>query len=104
MHHGLGMAVQIDKSSNINLINNTIWDFTKYAINVSASNNINIVGNRISVVQDRFLNEPASSQTQPAGIVGCINSDCKNLRLLRNTVSSVSYAGFIASAHECGES
>ena len=61
MHHGLGMAVNIDTSSNVNLINNTIWDFTKYAINVSASNNINVVGNRISVVQDRYLNEPASS-------------------------------------------
>jgi hypothetical protein len=50
MHHGLGLAVQIETSQNINIVNCSIWDFTKYAVNVSASSNVNIVGNRISVI------------------------------------------------------
>ena len=104
MHHGLGLAFQIDSCQNVNLVNNTVWDFTKYAVNVSNSQNINIIGNSISVIQDRFLNEGASSQVQPAGIVGCINSDCNNLRVLNNVISSVSYAGYITAGHECGES
>ena len=61
LHHGLGIAVQIDNSQNINLINNTIWNFAKYGVNISTSSNINIIGNQISVIQDNFINEPASS-------------------------------------------
>jgi hypothetical protein len=61
IHHGLGIAVQIDNSQNINFINNTIWDFAKYGMNISTSSNVNIIGNQISVIQDDFINEPASS-------------------------------------------
>ena len=104
LHHGLGIAVQIDNSQNINLINNTIWNFAKYGVNISTSSNINIIGNQISVIQDDLINEPPSSMVQPAGIVGCIKSDCTNLRVQRNVISGVSYAGFITAGHECGES
>ena len=104
MHHGLGIAVQIDNCQNINFINNTVWDFAKYGVNISTSTNVNIIGNQLSVIQDNFINEKASSMVQPAGIVGCIKSDCNNLRVIRNEISGVSYAGFITAGHECGES
>lgn len=41
---------------------------------------------------------------QPAGLVGCIQSSCQQLSITGNTVAGVSYAGFIAPTHECGQS
>lgn len=59
------------------LLNNTIFDFGKYGINISHSTNVQIFGNSISAISDTFVNEAVTSEIQPAGIVGCVNSDCQ---------------------------
>jgi hypothetical protein len=42
IHHGLGMAVDVEFSENVILQNNNFYDFQKYGINVMSSKNITV--------------------------------------------------------------
>ena len=104
LHHGEGVAVHLETSRNIRLVNNTIFDFGKYGINISSSTNLTIDSNHISSIKDFQIGESPLSEKQPAGILGCIESDCTGVSIINNFVSGVSYAGYIAVGHECGAS
>ncbi len=54
--------------------------------------------NEAAPTKDTDLFDPS------AGLVGCVNSDCLNLRILDNHVSGTSYAGFVVPGHDCGDS
>ena len=53
----------IRNSQNINFVNNTIFDQSKYGITASGSSNINLVGNDVSVIRDYFFNEDKATST-----------------------------------------
>ncbi len=48
VHHGEGVAVQIDNADRVTFVNNTIYSHAKYGFNISTSNSILIQRNMVS--------------------------------------------------------
>jgi len=55
LHHGLGIGLDIQVSSNVVFANNDIFDFVRFGINIMTSNNITIDNNWVHGIFSRHL-------------------------------------------------
>lgn len=70
IHHGLGMAVNIEFSENVILQGNNIYNFQKYAVNIMTSKNITLDGNWVFGVYSRNITSKSMKDTM-GGILAC---------------------------------
>lgn len=71
IHHGLGIAVEVNGASNVALINNTIFDFYKFGVNIQSSNNVTLNGNIVGEIRNRGLVTLDGAMDPSGGIVLC---------------------------------
>lgn len=53
--NGLGMAIDVEVSENIKLINNNVFDFQKYGINIMTSKKVLVDNNWVFGIYSRGL-------------------------------------------------
>lgn len=96
IHHGSGVGVEVLTSSNISLVNNTVYDFKKFGVNVQYFvKNITFDGNWVFGVRSR--NYTALSLGDPmAAFAICAKVDgdlCFNLTIINNMAAGVESGG-----------
>jgi G8 domain/Right handed beta helix region len=110
IHHGLGMAIDVEFSENIMIQNNNIFNFQKYGVNILTSKDITLDGNWVFGIYARNISTRDMQDTIGA-ILACAHfpgDKCYNIRLTNNIAASVQSAGvdtvgYSVPGHECGD-
>lgn len=110
IHHGLGMAIDIEFSENVVIQSNNIFDFYKYGINIMTSKQVHIDRNWVFGVHSRNISTKSMKDTIGA-ILACAHQEgdkCFSIKLTGNVAASVESSGvdtvgFSVPAHECGD-
>ena len=91
IHHGLGVAVNVIFSQNVEFLNNNVYTFTRYGMVIQTSSTITFDNNWVAGIFDRGLRVKSGGDTQ-AAICACghtPNDRCFNLTVTNNIASSV---------------
>lgn len=92
-------------SENIEIKNNTFFDFRDIGINIQTSNNITLDGNIVINVLPRAINALDVYNSARGGVSICAfnyGDKCQDIRVLNNIVGGVDYTGYAAFGHICG--
>lgn len=91
IHHGLGVAVNVIFSQNVEFLNNNVYTFTRYGMVIQTSDNVTFDNNWVAGIFDRGIRVKSGGDTQ-AAICACghtPNDRCFNLTVTNNIASSV---------------
>ncbi len=108
IHHGLGIAVNVQFAANVEFTGNNVFTFSRYGMVIQTSNNVSFDNNWVAGIFERGMRVKSGGDTQ-GGIVACGHTKfdkCSNLTVTNNIVSSVARnmvdaAGYSVPHFEC---
>lgn len=109
IHNGMGWAMNIKNSRNIEIQNNVIFNFRPVGIAVDVSQNVTIDGNVMGQIVERETFSVIGSQADKRGMfIVCAYlswpQTCTNVTVTNNIAGGGTYAGFVVPGHACGAS
>jgi len=107
IHNGLGWGLNIKNSANIYMKDNWFYDFRPVGIAVDSSQNTTLDGNILMRVLERTsIEADGMFEDKRGGFAICSyfdsHANCKDLRIINNIATGVTFAGFIAPGDDCG--
>jgi len=106
IHNGHGWGINVEKSQNVHLSNNIIYNFKPVGVAIQTSGNITYDRNILSHVYERVITAMDQYVDPRGGVCICslLKEDrCTDLVITDNIVAGAAHAGFIAPGHDCGD-
>lgn len=106
-HNGWGWGGSIVNSKNVIMKDNIWFNFRAIGVAIDRAHNVIFDNNVIAHVRDReTLTISDGYVDKRAGLTVCqyhLRSACNDITVTNNIAAGVTYAGFIAQGHDCGE-
>ena len=107
-HNGLGWGANIKNSAKVVMQDNLWFNFRAIGIAIDFANNITFDNNVVAHIIERTTIEAGDKFVDKRAAVTICQylepETCSDIRVTNNIAAGVTYAGFIAPGHDCGDS